>query len=270
MKALLSSSLALILATFFATPAFASTPQTFKLDQTDFLLQTSAGKTLSENIVVQNSTDQKQTLSVSFEGYKLPTTQVLDHSYLTKHNIDFATLPLQQIDMEPLASASIPIILKPLDTFPSGDYYGTLILKSNEETQKVNFTVRILGQIKENLEIKEIKNSGNYLVLKIANTGNISEEFSLKTTINRLLGGDISLTSPRATIRSGEIIDVKFDHGQLLPGFFQTQTTLQYGAKATSVTKLYSFWENLELFIVSFFTLVASFLLYFVFRRKKV
>lgn len=270
MKALLSSTLVLILASLFATPAFASTPQTFRIGQSDFLLQTSAGQTLNENINVQNSTDTKQTLLVSFEGYKLPTDQVLNQSYLIKHNIDFATLPMNKLDIEAMASGSIPVVLTPPDTYPSGDYYGTLILKNNDETQKVNFTVRILGQLTENVEVKEISNSGDFLTFKVVNSGTISSSFSIESKLSWLTGRYKTLNSDKETIRSGEILEIKLDHGKLLPGFFQTQTSLKYGLKETVSTKLYSFWVNPEFFLVSGLTIIFSFLLYFVFKRRQV
>ena len=270
MKALLSSILVLIFSASFATPVFAITPQTFKIEQTDFLLQTSAGKTLNESIVVQNSTDTKQTLLISFEGYRLPENQVLDQSYLIKHNIDFATLPLQQIDIEAFSNTVIPIVLTPPETYPSGDYYGSLILKSNDSTQKVNITVRILGQLKESVEIKETRNSGNFLVYKVVNVGTIASSFSIESKLNWFPSQGKTLNSNKQTIRSGEIREIKINHGDLYPGFFQSQTTLKYGAKETSITKLFSFWVNPEFFLISLVTIIFSFVLYFVFRRRKV
>ena len=269
MKALLSSILIVIFASLFATSAFATTPQTFKIEQTDFLLQTSSGKTLNENIVVQNSTDTKQPLLISFEGYKLPTNQVLGQSFLTKHNIDFATLPLQQTDVEAYGSVTIPIVLIPPDTYPSGDYYGSVILKSSAETQKVNFTVRILGQLTESIDIKEIRNSGDFLVFKVVNVGTIASSFSIISKLNWFLGQDKIINSNKETIRSGEIREIKLNHGKFLPGYYQTQTTLKFGSKETTVTKLFSFWVNLEFFIVSFLTIIVSFTIYFLVKRYK-
>lgn len=270
MKALLSGTLVLIFASLFATPAFAASNSTFKIEQIDFLLQTSAGKPLNESINLRNLTDAKQTLFISFEGYKLPENQVLDQSYLIKHNIDFVTLPLQQIDIEAFANSSIPIVLTPPDTYPSGDYYGALIIKNNNETQKVSITVRILGQLKEGVEINEITNSGNFLVYKVVNAGSIASSFSIKTKLNYFLGQDNLLESGKETIRSGEIREIKINHGNLLPGFFQSQTTIEYGLKGTESTKLFSFWVNLEFFIISASTLIISFIAYFVYIRRRV
>ena len=79
-----------------------------------------------------------------------------------------------------------------------------------------------------------------------------------------------TLNSNKQTIRSGEIREIKINHGDLYPGFFQSQTTLKYGAKETSITKLFSFWVNPEFFLISLVTIIFSFVLYFVFRRRKV
>lgn len=269
MKALLSSTLVLIFTTSFATPAFATTPQTFKIDQTDFLLQTSAGKTLNENIVVQNLTDTKQSLLISFEGYTLPAKEVLDQSYLTKHTIDFAYLTTAQVELEAFTSSTVPIVLRPPSRYPSGDYYGSLILRNNDSTQKVNFTVRILGQLKEGIEIKEIANSGNFLVYKVINHGTIASSFSFKSVVNYFLVQNKLLDSGKETIRSGEIREIKINHGKFLPGYYQTQTTLKFGSKETNVTKLFSFWVNPEFFLISVITIVFSFVLYFVFKRRQ-
>lgn len=270
MKTLLSGISVLIFTFLFVTPVFATTPQTFKVAQTDFLLQTAAGKSLNENINVQNTTGNKQTISVSFEGYKLPASRVLDQSYLIKHNIDFATLPLQQIDLEAMANVMIPIVLTPPDTYPSGDYYGNLILTNGTETQKVNFIIRILGQLTENVEIKEINNSGNFLTFTVVNSGTIASSFSIESKLSWFPNQSKILNSSQENIRAGEIQEISLDHGKLLPGFFQTQTSLKYGLKETVRTKLYSFWVNPEFFLVSGLTIVFSFLFYFLFKRRQV
>ena len=169
-----------------------------------------------------------------------------------------------------MASTSIPIVLTPPATYPSGDYYGSLILKNNDNTQKVNFTVRILGQLQENVEIKETRNSGDFLVFKVVNVGTIASSFSIESKLNWFPSQGKTLNSNKQTIRSGEIREIKINHGDLYPGFFQSQTTLKYGAKETSITKLFSFWVNPEFFLISLVTIIFSFVLYFVFRRRKV
>lgn len=271
MKALLSGTLAIIFVFFLASKVVAAVPPTFSIDQGNYLLQASAlGKNLNENVNVKNLSDVKQTLTISFSGYSLAEQDVVNQSYLTKHSIDFFTLPLNSVELEPNASATIPISFNPPSTYPAGDYLGSLTLKSSHQIEAVNFTVRILGQLKEGSEFREIIYSNGNLVYKIANTGTITSTFVLKSRLSNFLSQEEKLTSGEITIRPGEIKTVTIKYDRFWPGFVQSQTSLIYGQKQTQTTKLYSFWIHGEIIVVvCFVVLVFSLILGFILKRKR-
>lgn len=229
-----------------------------KIENKDYLLQGSAGINLVEYIVITNSSETVQRIETKWSGYKLSKSQVVSDEFLINHSIDFANLPQTTIDLGPFDTGSLTIEFNIPSTLKSGDYYGSLELNSATGKEVVDFTIRILGELTEQVQINESKATKDTLIFKVANTGNISSDFSISSALDKFIGADIKQRIDKQTLKAGETREVSIKFGNLLPGYYQTENKLTYGNKDTEKTSLYSFWVRQEFFIVSVLTLFLS------------
>lgn len=268
MRALLSSALLITTFLFSFTSALASGNNLFRVGQTKFFLQTSTGKPLTEVLNVSNLTSSKIDLNLSWIGYNLEKNQIIDQKLLISHSIDFFNVDTASFSLEPFANQSLNLSFAPNENLPAGDYYGQLTIEANSQKIPIDFTVRILGQLKEGLVIESIKNSGQNLVLKIKNNGNITSNFSVSTKTERFLASTLKIKSKDQSIRAGEIKQVYIKHPNLLPGYYQTAVSLTYGQKNYQVSQIFSFWIYPLVFALGLIVIV-SFILGYYFIKKK-
>jgi len=260
---------ALFLITVFLVPqkAFAlEDSRSFQVEQKDFLLQTSSGETISENILV-NVGDGLLKIQLSWQGYALPKAQTLNDTVVGEHSIDFATPDKNLIEIAPQATSVAAVNFKLPAEIKPGDYYGSLVLEaSGKET--VNFTIRVLGTLTEKIALQDIIQKGGQTTLLVANLGNRTTQVSSSVKLSDLLGDIETVTTEPVNVKAGQIITLVASHKNLLPGFYNGEITLKYAEKPTQTSALFSFWVWQEFFL---FTLLAIVLLVIVviFRWKK-
>lgn len=266
MKLRLSLIIASLLLITFPKLIFARTPSPFSVLQKDFLVQTSSGKNLEENVTIRNTTETREKIQVSWVGYNLSSNDIVSADYLTKHSIDFSSIPQNEIELEPFATESFIVNFAVLDTLKSGDYYGQLMLNNSSYKENVNFTVRILGELQEKIVVESLTDDGTSLKITLSNQGNRTTSVNLKSQISNLVSKEVTLQY-NLNLMSGERKTVTQFHKKLLPGFYQTQVGTTFGEKQTTETRIFSFWVRAEFFIFSLVTLIATFVIYLTVRK---
>ena len=231
----------------------------FELDQTNFLLQTSTAKDVTETLLVKNLTDKPITVELNW------TTGQLD----SQRSLDFAKIQNPQLSIEPYSVGSSEILFTIPESLQPGDYYGGVFVNDGETSQAASITLRLLGQLKESVILKDFQVSGNKLQVSFENQGNISTDVSGKIKVTnpfnqKILEAEITQFSLKASSTDTK----EFVISSKIPGPHQAKIEYFFGAKAVNQTKLESFWQgNLSLVIILITVLIS--LLSIIFLRRK-
>ena len=219
------------LAVFTATPTLAQS-KSFKLDQTKFLLQTSANKELTESLIIKNLSDQVIEVNFAWEGYE----------FTSEHSIDFAQISPQKLTLQPFAIGSTEIMFKTPANLKPGDYYGRVLASVNNEKVEAKFTLRYLGELKESLELKSSEVLGKTIKLTLKNNGNVSTNASGKLTLTNFFGQNSSNKNiEHFEIKAKEEIIISHVVNTI-PGPYQANLSLIFGDKKTQLTKVQPVW----------------------------
>lgn len=248
MKKLIFVSLALI---FFSStsPALAAS---FEPQQKNFLIRLSPGSKSTATVLIKNLSATTQTLSLNWEGYRLPEKEVYSATEMARHSIDFATISPAVLTLTPFAQASAQIAFNPPLRLPSADYYGSLAFTNqNQETSSTDFTLRILGKDESNLEILSANDDGQSVSLEIVNKGNNGVSVSPKLSIKGLLGQNKEVPADDLNIKAGQRQSFSISHPKLGPGFYQEALYLSYNNQTQSVEDFNSFWIHPEIFVLA-------------------
>ena len=256
---LLSLVITLIFIVLFSKPVLAS-PNSFEVPTKQYLLKTSIEKELQETVVVKNLLDEKQTLRLNWSvNSKVPTRYA-----------DFGTPSQTTFEIQPFSLASVPIKFVSPSTFKPGDYYAILNIVSEKTKEKipVDFTIRYLGQLTEEIEQTSVSLTGNKLLITLENKGNITTKVSGKVKVSNFFGKVImSKNIDQFDLKASEKSQKSFVLNSKFPGKYTVETSLVFGEKETTQTSLRNVWFNKILFWSVFVLLVIFFLfivLYFI------
>lgn len=264
-KIFLASLLAFSASFLFTQLALA---QEVTLPTKDYFLRSRPGATLSETIVLQNTSSEAQVVNLSWQGYNLAENSNVNPSSTSKHSIDFATVSPTSITLQPQAVGNIFVQFNLPDNLLAGDYYGSLLVQSNSSEDQADFTIRTDGAQTEKIDTSTITDDGKTLSIAIANQGNITVAVDTKVKIHDLLWTKYDLTASSVKVRANEIKVIKIVHPNLKAGFWQEEITFQYGEKKTPFSALNSFWVDPILFAAPFILLLLAVTIFLFFNQK--
>lgn len=242
----------------FLLPSYVSAAGNFEVEQKDFFFQTSAGKQLTEIVVIRNQTIDPLTLNLSWAGYNL-----------LQHSIDFSSLDRTSITLQPLSTEPIGVSFSVPAEIKSGDYYGSLIVSDGTNSQEIPFTIRVLGGLTEKIIIRNTSYSNNQVSFDVINEGNITTQIAGKVKIDSLFSNVRTEDFDTFKLRSGESKTVKVSQNNLLPGYYRGEVSAKYGTKDYQVNSFFSFWVNLNFYSVSLLTLAIIMSVFLIHRGLK-
>jgi hypothetical protein len=250
--------LLLFLCLFFLFAPIANAANSFEVEQTNFFLQASAGKELAETVILRNLTDQPITISVKWEGYSE-----------SSHTIDFAKLSTSELEIQPRGVANLQVVLTLPENLKSGDYYGQLNLLTNGSVETVNFTIRVLGELSEQIETT-VYSSAKGLNLILENRGNVTTLVDTKVSLTNFFGHEVgSQTINQFGLKALEKVEKQIVTDQLLPGPYQIKIESVFGTEKTPQTKLEKIWLEPYFFWAGVFLLPILFMGSLILIRRK-
>lgn len=218
---------------FARSVTFTSAADSFYLEQKNLFLQTSLEKPVTETLIIKNLTDQKLTLFTNWQGYE----KALNHS------IDFAIVNPTTLNIEPFSIGNLDLQFSHPLTLKPGDYYGSLRVFDEKNSQVANFTLRLLGKLDESVEISNMLLSGDRLTFDIKNTGNITAKVAGNLTVTNFFGQVIMYNKiDQFDLKSFDSSQNSFVFNNHIPGPYQVKVETFFGSKDTNQTNIYSLW----------------------------
>jgi hypothetical protein len=240
----------------------------FSVPQGDFFIQTSSGKTITETVLVKSGSSAVVKIRSSWQGYTLTKEALVNDSFLNQHSIDFAVIDQTNFEIQPFGTNVINVNLSVPDQIKSGDYYGVLALTDGQNEEKVNFTLRVLGQVSEKITLEGFQKDSSGFKLKVANEGNITTKLKAKLKVSDFVGKIDELETGETSVKAGQITTLEASLKQLLPGYYQAEVSLIFGDKLTQTTSVHSFWVWPEFFLGSLIVAVLVLLVIVVVKKK--
>lgn len=236
----------------------------FELDQKEYLIQTSSVKEFAETAVIKNTTTKPLGLSLAWTRDKNVPTRFAD----------FATLSSSKISLEPFAISTTEIKFVTPEDLKPGDYYASLVVStaSGDEIQRANFTIRYLGELKEEISQNSLDYRDGKLFLTLENKGNKTTKVRMHVKVTNIFGEQIlSKDIDQFDLKASEIRTNSFVTNITFPGLYKVQTEMVFGEKEAIQTSLNSIWvkKSLLLVVIALLTLTIFVLgLSFLLRRN--
>lgn len=237
-------------------------PATFSLDEENFHLQTSAGKPLRELVSVKNLSSEILVLKLNWRP-----------SSLTQHSIDFASVSPSNLEIQPFGIGTVETFFETPENLKPGDYYGRLEIKNAGEERQIEFRLRLLGELKEEVELKEFDLNKENFHLKFENNGNISSLVKSQLTITDFFGRKLlSQNIDQFEIKAQDNNTISLAANLKVPGPYQAKIVTTFGTKETPQSALRSFWVKPNFFwagIVFLTILLSGSIFYRLFLRQR-